>query len=48
MSEDQKQQLIGNITGGLSQATESVQVRMVEQFTKADPDYGQRIKAALN
>ena len=47
MSEDQKQQLIGNIIGGLSQATESVQARMIEQFSKADPDYGQRIKAAL-
>lgn len=47
MSEDQKQQLIGNIAGGLSQATESVQARMIEQFTKADIDYGQRIKAAL-
>ena len=47
MSEDQKQQLIGNIAGGLSQATTSVQERMIEQFTKADPDYGQRIKAAL-
>jgi len=48
MSEDQKQQLVGNIAGGLSQATESVQGRMLEQFTKADPDYGKRIKAALN
>lgn len=47
MSEDQKQQLINNIAGGLSQATDSVQARMVEQFTKADSSYGQRIKAAL-
>jgi catalase len=47
MSEDQKQQLIGNIAGGLSQANESIQMRMIEQFSKADPDYGQRIKAAL-
>jgi catalase len=47
MSEDQKRQLIGNIADGLSQATESVQARMIEQFTKADPDYGQSIKAAL-
>jgi catalase len=48
MSEDQKQQLIGNIAGGLSQASESIQTRMIEQFTKADLDYGKRIKVALS
>lgn len=47
MSEDQKQQLIGNIAGGLSQATESVQKRMIEHFTLCDEDYGRRIQAAL-
>lgn len=48
MTDDQKQQLVDNIAGGLSQATGSVQARMIEQFTKADPEYGQRIKASLN
>ncbi len=47
MSDDQKAQLVGNIAGGLSQATKSVKARMVEQFTKADPDYGRLIQAAL-
>ncbi|CAH0991334.1 Catalase [Sinobacterium norvegicum] len=47
MSESQKQQLIGNIVGGLSQATESVQQRMIAQYQRADEDYGLRIKNAL-
>ncbi len=47
MSEDQKQQLVGNITGGLKQATASVQQRMVEHFQRCDADYGARIKTAL-
>ncbi len=47
MSENQKRQLIGNIAGGLKQATESVQQRMVQHFTLCDADYGQRIQAAL-
>ncbi|KEI70507.1 catalase [Endozoicomonas elysicola] len=47
MSEDQKRQLIGNIAGGLKQATESVQQRMIQHFTLCDADYGQRIQAAL-
>ncbi|GAA3934078.1 catalase [Litoribacillus peritrichatus] len=47
MSDHQKQQLVSNIVGGLSMATESVQARMVEQFTKADADYGSRVSSAL-
>lgn len=47
MSEDQKQQLAHNIAAGLSQATESVQKRMVQHFTLCDPDYGMRVQAAL-
>ncbi|AMO55167.1 catalase [Endozoicomonas montiporae] len=47
MSEDRKQQLVSNIAGGLSQATESVQSRMIEHFTRCDEDYGQRIQALL-
>ena len=47
MSEEQKLQLVGNIAGGLKQATESVQKRMVEHFTHCDADYGKRVQAAL-
>ena len=48
MSEDQKEQLVGNIAGGLKQATESVQKRMVEHFTRCDKDYGMRVQVALD
>jgi catalase len=48
MSEDQKRQLVDNISGGLSQATESVQIRMIKQFTQADANYGKRIESALS
>ena len=47
MNEDQKNQLVGNIAGGLRQATASVQERMLAQFSAADPDYGERVKKAL-
>ena len=47
MSEEQKNQLVGNIAGGLSQATTSVQERMLAQFSAAVPDYGERVKKAL-
>ncbi len=48
MTEDQKNQLAGNIAGGLSQASESAQARMLEQYAAADPDYAARVKAALS
>ncbi|PWJ45062.1 catalase [Sediminitomix flava] len=47
MSDDQKDQLTSNIVGGLSQASESAQERMLEYFTKADPAYGQMVKDKL-
>ncbi|MGB1270975.1 MAG: catalase [Endozoicomonas sp.] len=47
MSEEQKQQLAGNIAAGLKVATESVQKRMIKHFTQCDPDYGKRVHAAL-
>lgn len=47
MTEDQKQQLVNNIAGGLRQASDSAQVRMLAQFEQADPDYANRVKAAL-
>ncbi len=47
MSEDQKNQLINNIAGGLSQAEASVRQRMLAQFAKADADYADRVQNAL-
>lgn len=48
MNENQKQQLVNNIAGGLRQANTSIQQRMLEQFEKADSDYAERIKQALS
>lgn len=47
MSGEQRQQLFGNIAGGLSQATESVRERMLKQFEQADPAYAAGVRAAL-
>jgi len=47
MSDDQKQQLTGNIAEGLAVASTSVQRRMLEQFSKADPDYSARVQEAI-
>ena len=47
MSKTQKQQLCHNIADGLVHAEKSIQARMLEQFSKADPDYAAGVKAAL-
>lgn len=47
MSEDQKQQLIGNIAGSLTQTSSDVQKRMIEHFKQCDLNYGKRIEALL-
>lgn len=47
MNDSQKQQLAGNIAGGLRHANINVQERMLAQFAKADPDYAARVKALL-
>ena len=47
MSDDQKNQLVANIAGGLKQATVPVQKRMLDHFSLCDDDYGQRLQAAL-
>ena len=47
MSENQKNQLIGNIAGSLGVAKKDIQTVMVEHFEKANSDYGQRVKDAL-
>lgn len=48
MNESQKTQLTTTIAEGLVQATESVQVRMLEQFRKADADYAERINSTMS
>ncbi|WP_428818853.1 catalase [Microbulbifer sp. MCCC 1A16149] len=48
MRDDQKQQLVDNIAGGLCQASASVQQRMLVQFGKADARYAEMVKAALD
>lgn len=47
MSSDQKQQLVDNIAGGLVHATSDVQKIMLEQFSSADPKYGEMVVSAL-
>ena len=47
MTDDQKEQLTNNIAGGLSQATKSVQKRMIAHFQKADRAYGNQVEAKL-
>ncbi|MEI8609153.1 catalase KatB [Enterovibrio sp. Hal110] len=45
--DDEKVRLVDTICGSLSQASEDVQRRMVEHFSNADADYGQRIANTL-
>ncbi len=47
MTDDQKDQLAGNIAEGLSQANGHIQKRMLEQFNSADPDYKDRVQDTL-
>jgi catalase len=47
MNDDQKAQLVRNITAGLSQANASIQERMLGYFHKADPAYAAMVKALL-
>ena len=47
MNDDQKNQLARNIAGGLSQASASVQERILAQVQAADLDYAERVKKAL-
>jgi catalase len=44
---EDREHLIANIAGHLGQARASVQQGMLEHFTRADADYGARVKAAL-
>jgi catalase len=43
----ERNDLISNIVANLSGATQPVQEKMVEMFTKCDADYGQRVREGL-
>ena len=47
MTDDQKQQLVGNIAGGLSQANRSIQERFIALLEKCDPAYASGVKNAM-
>jgi catalase len=44
---DQRDRLASRIAGGLSQARQEVQLRMLCHFFRADPEYGQRVAEKL-
>ncbi|RZK19758.1 MAG: catalase, partial [Hymenobacter sp.] len=43
----ERNDLISNLVGALSGATQEIQDKMVEMFTKCDADYGQRVREGL-
>jgi catalase len=47
MPPDEQGRLIQNIVGSLSQVSKEIQNKMVEHFTRADPDYGKGIAEGL-
>lgn len=49
MFEDwEREELIANLIGALAPAPEVVRSKMVEHFTKCDPEYGRRVKEGLD
>lgn len=47
MNAEQQDQLTSNIAGGLSEATKSVQDRMIDHFMKADEKYGAMVRGKI-
>ncbi|CEO97147.1 Catalase [Plasmodiophora brassicae] len=47
MSEQERTNLIHNIVGNVSGATPAIQKRVVEYFSKCDPEYGRRVADGL-
>ena len=47
LPDDEKSRLVATIAGGLSQAEQSAQERMLSYLANADPDYEKRVRAAL-
>ena len=48
MSEDEKERLIDNLAGFIAQVSrDDIAERAIENFRKADEDYGKRLEAAV-
>ena len=43
----ERDELISNLVGALSGCAEVIQQKIIEHFTKADPDYGRRVAEGL-
>jgi catalase len=43
----ERDELISNLVGALSGCAEVIQAKMIEHFTRADPDYGRRVAEGL-
>ena len=48
MNQEQKEQLTGNIAGGLSQVSEEVRNRMLTHFEQCDEEYGRMVKESID
>ena len=48
MNDQDRDHLIHNIAGHLGNAQKRIQLRQTALFTKADPDYGQRVARGLS
>jgi len=47
LNEEERERLTSNIAGHACNAKPFIQERVVEMFTKCDPDYGKRIAKKL-
>jgi catalase len=48
MSEDEKERLIGNLAGAISQVSrDDIAERAIDNFRQADADFGKRLEAAV-
>ena len=47
LNEEERTRLVQNIAGHAKDAADFIQARVVENFGKADPEYGSRIAALL-
>ncbi|MEK8172526.1 catalase-related domain-containing protein [Streptomyces sp. M19] len=48
LSEEERERLIGNLAGFISQVSrDDIARRAIENFRKADADYGKRLEAAV-
>ncbi len=48
MTEEEKERLVGNLAGFISKVSrDDIAQRAIENFRKADPDYGKRLEAAV-